>query len=81
MEPAISIDTEDLTGELLQLGGLLDRFKQREEPLWQESVMSVSASVAREECLICTLDAHFLREGTCRWVYEWIKGRTVVAGS
>lgn len=30
---------------------------------------------------MCTLDAHFLREGTCRWVYEWIKGRTIVAGS
>lgn len=30
---------------------------------------------------MCTLDAHFLREGTCRWVYEWIKGRTVAAGS
>lgn len=30
---------------------------------------------------MCTLDAHFLREGTCWWVYEWIKGRTIVAGS
>lgn len=31
MKPAICINTKDLTGELLQLGGLLDGFQQREE--------------------------------------------------